>query len=78
MLPGAVVLQSDVQSLVDPGDTIELRTLIPGTFFAEPLVRQAEHRRFVHVGVFVEDGLDLRAVHVLAGAQHHVLHHGHL
>ena len=40
MLPGAVVLQSDVQPLVDPGDTIELRTLIPGTFFAEPLVHR--------------------------------------
>ena len=40
MLPGAVVLQSDVPSLVQPGDTVELRTLIPGTFFAEPLVHR--------------------------------------
>lgn len=40
MLPGTVVLQSDVQPVVEAGDTIELRTLIPGTYFAEPLVHR--------------------------------------
>ena len=33
-------MQSDVQPLIEPGDTIELRTLIPGMFFAEPLVHR--------------------------------------
>ena len=40
MLPGTVVMQSDVPPFIEAGDTIELRTLIPGTFFAEPLVHR--------------------------------------
>ena len=44
-----------------------------GHLLAEPLVGHAEHGRLVHVGVLVDGGLDLGAVHVLAAAQDHVL-----
>ena len=44
-----------------------------GDVLAEALVGDAEHGRLGHVGVLVDRGLDLGAVHVLAAAQHHVL-----
>lgn len=40
MLPGTVLSEADVTSAGLPADTIQVRTIIPGTFFAEPLVHR--------------------------------------
>ena len=56
-------------SIVRPG----FGTIAAATSSPSRSCGSAEDRRLVHVGVLVEDGLDLGAVHVLAGAQHHVL-----
>lgn len=45
MLPGTVVLPHDVQPITESADTVEVRTLIPGTYFAEPLVHRTLHAR---------------------------------
>ncbi len=40
MLPGAVLTEADVDAVQAPGDAVSVRTIIPGSYFAEPLIHR--------------------------------------